>query len=58
MDLHSRLIRLSASSIANWLSRSRGWEPGDRVAIAMRNYPEFMLAYWAIVSMGAVVPWV
>lgn len=32
-----------------------GVEPGDRVAIAMRNYPEWMLAYWATVSMGAVV---
>jgi len=30
-------------------------QPGDRVAIAMRNYPEWMLAYWAVVSMGAVV---
>ena len=30
-----------------------GVEPGDRVAIAMRNYPEWVLAYWAIVSIGA-----
>ncbi|MFK8047955.1 MAG: class I adenylate-forming enzyme family protein [Halioglobus sp.] len=28
---------------------------GDRVAIAMRNYPEWMMAYVAIVSIGAVV---
>lgn len=42
------------ASIANWLA-ARGVQPGDRVAIAMRNYPEYMLAYWAIVSMGAVV---
>lgn len=28
---------------------------GDHVAIAMRNYPEWMLAYWAITSIGAVV---
>ncbi len=41
-------------SIANWLSM-QGVQPGDRVAIAMRNYPEWMLAYWAVVSMGAVV---
>ena len=26
---------------------------GDRVAIAMRNYPEWMLAYWACMSIGA-----
>jgi len=42
------------ASIANWL-HSQGVGPGDRVAIAMRNYPEWMLAYWAITSMGAVV---
>ncbi|MFT4825537.1 MAG: acyl-CoA synthetase (AMP-forming)/AMP-acid ligase II [Halioglobus sp.] len=41
-------------SIANWLS-GQGIVPGDRVAIAMRNYPEWMLAYWAVTSMGAVV---
>ena len=28
---------------------------GDRVAIAMRNYPEWMVAYTAIISAGAVV---
>jgi acyl-CoA synthetase (AMP-forming)/AMP-acid ligase II len=39
--------------IANWLT-SNGIQPGDRVAIAMRNYPEWMLYYWAIASIGAV----
>jgi len=42
------------ASIANWL-RAHGVQPGDRVAIAMRNYPEWLLAYWATVAMGAVV---
>ena len=28
---------------------------GDRVAIAMRNYPEWMLIYWACVSLGIAV---
>ena len=41
------------ASIANWLTQ-QGVQPGDRVAIAMRNYPEWMLSYWAVVSMGAV----
>lgn len=41
-------------SIANWL-QSQGVETGDRVAIAMRNYPEWLLAYWATVSIGATV---
>ena len=42
------------AAIANWLQQ-QGVKPGDRVAIAMRNYPEWMMAYWAITSMGAVV---
>jgi acyl-CoA synthetase (AMP-forming)/AMP-acid ligase II len=41
------------SRIANWLVK-QGVGPGDRVAIAMRNYPEWMLSYWAIASIGAV----
>jgi long-chain acyl-CoA synthetase len=41
------------SRIARWLT-DNGVKPGDRVAIAMRNYPEWLLSYWAIVSIGAV----
>jgi len=39
------------ASIAQWLL-DQGVEPGDRVAIAMRNYPEWMLAYWGCTSIG------
>ena len=39
------------ASIANWLI-AQGVEPGDRVAIAMRNYPEWMLIYWACACVG------
>jgi long-chain acyl-CoA synthetase len=28
---------------------------GDRVALAMRNYPEWVVGYWATVSVGAAV---
>ena len=42
------------ASIASWLV-AQGIEPGDRVGIAMRNYPEWMLAYWGIISAGATV---
>ncbi len=42
------------AGIANWLI-AKGVEPGDRVAIAMRNYPEWLLSYWATVSIGAAV---
>lgn len=40
------------AAIASWLV-AQGVGPGDRVAIAMRNYPEWMLVYWATVSIGA-----
>jgi long-chain acyl-CoA synthetase len=42
------------AAIASWLV-AQGVRPGDRVAIAMRNYPEYMLLYWAIASVGATV---
>ena len=40
-----------ANALAAWLAQ-QGVVPGDRVAIAMRNYPEWMIAYWACVSTG------
>ena len=42
------------ANIATWL-KQQGVESGDRVAIAMRNYPEWLLSYWAITSIGAAV---
>jgi len=30
-----------------------GVQRGDRVAIAMRNYPEWAVSYWATISLGA-----
>jgi long-chain acyl-CoA synthetase len=39
------------NAIAAWLA-AQGVGPGDRVAIAMRNYPEWLLVYWACVSTG------
>jgi long-chain acyl-CoA synthetase len=39
------------ASIANWLL-AEGVKPGERIAIAMRNYPEWLLLYWAAVSVG------
>ncbi|MEE2683374.1 MAG: class I adenylate-forming enzyme family protein [Actinomycetota bacterium] len=39
------------ASVANWFI-TQGVTTGDRVAIAMRNYPEWMLTYWACASIG------
>ena len=34
---------------------ARRLEPGDRVALAMRNYPEWMAAFIGVTSIGAVI---
>ncbi len=43
-----------AARIGQVLVHRCGVQPGDRVAIAMRNYPEWVLAFSAITSIGAV----
>jgi len=45
----------SVRQLAHSLVNDYGVQPGDRIAIAMRNYPEWALAYWATVSVGAAV---
>ena len=35
--------------------QARGVRPGDRVALAMRNYPEWMAVFIGVVSVGAVI---
>jgi long-chain acyl-CoA synthetase len=42
------------AAIAAWMT-AKGVKSGDRIAIAMRNYPEWMLIYWAAVSIGVAV---
>ncbi len=45
----------AASHLANVLVEQYGVKQGDRVAIAMRNFPEWSVAFWAATSAGAVV---
>lgn len=40
-------------ALAHHLRDVHGVGRGDRVALAMRNYPEWVFGYWAIVSIGA-----
>ncbi len=42
------------ASLAHFLSDA-GVKKGDRVAIGMRNYPEWMIGFWACQAIGAVV---
>lgn len=40
-------------ALAAHLVDDHGVQPGDRVAVSMRNYPEWVFSYWAIISVGA-----
>ena len=40
--------------IADALVSRYGVEPGDRIAISMRNYPEWIMSFAAIVSVGGI----
>jgi steroid-24-oyl-CoA synthetase len=46
--------RRKVAALANFL-RAAGVEKGDRVAIGMRNYPEWHIAFWACMALGAIV---
>ena len=40
--------------LATALARDYDIRPGDRIAITMRNYSEWVIAFWATVSIGAI----
>jgi long-chain acyl-CoA synthetase len=46
-----RLVVVLAGSLQDRF----GIGPGDRVAIAMRNYPEWVFTFWAVTFLGGVV---
>ncbi|MBI2170286.1 MAG: AMP-binding protein [Actinobacteria bacterium] len=50
-DDHYRLV----ARLATRLVDDFGVTKGDRVAIAMRNFPEWVAAFWAATAAGAVV---
>ena len=41
-------------AMATTLARQFGLGPGDRFAVALRNYPEWVFSFWAGVALGAV----
>ncbi len=45
----------TVATLAHALIERFGVDRGDRVAIAMRNLPEWVMAFWAAISVGAVV---
>ena len=50
---YRRLDELTAQLAG--LLRARGIEPGDRVGIMLPNVPEFAVAYYAVLRVGAIV---
>ena len=42
------------AALGHALAERLGVRKGDRVAIAMRNYPEWSVAFWATLAIGAV----
>lgn len=49
-EIFARTRRLAAH-----LQQSCGIRKGDRVALAMRNYPEWVISFWASLSIGAII---
>ena len=46
-------VAAAVRALAGHLHDVHGVRRGDRVAIGMRNYPEWVISYWAIASLGA-----
>ena len=45
---------VAVDKVCNWLVNDQGISKGDRIAIAMRNRPEWLVAFVAAVTVGAV----
>lgn len=45
----------AAATLARALVERYGVAKGDRVAIAMRNFPEWVIAFWAAAAAGAII---
>ncbi len=48
-------IAAQVRSLAHYLRDVHGVGSGDRIALAMRNYPEWIVGYWAGICLGAAV---
>lgn len=43
------------AALSQLLIAEFGVQKGDRVALAMRNFPEWPIVFWAVVSVGAII---
>jgi acyl-CoA synthetase (AMP-forming)/AMP-acid ligase II len=51
---YGELLRVAAGLAGRFRARY-GMQPGDRIAVAMRNYPEWPLVFWGAIAAGLVV---
>ncbi|MET0459850.1 MAG: class I adenylate-forming enzyme family protein [Ilumatobacteraceae bacterium] len=42
------------AGLAGYLADEHGIGKGDRIAIGMRNYPEWVISFWASMALGAI----
>ena len=47
-------LQLASRTLAHRLKADYGIEKGDRVAVIMRNYPQWPLGFYAALSLGAI----
>ncbi|TNE41497.1 MAG: long-chain fatty acid--CoA ligase [Alphaproteobacteria bacterium] len=50
-EAHDRAVR----ALAQHFQKDLGIKKGDRIALAMRNYPEWSITFWATAIIGAVI---
>ncbi len=48
-------IDTQVRALAHYLREVHGVGSGDRVAVSMRNYPEWVVSYWAVAALGAAL---
>jgi fatty-acyl-CoA synthase len=54
-DISYRRLTEEVEGLAGYLQRDLGVEKGDRVVVYVQNSPQFVIAYYAILQLGAVV---
>ena len=55
INISYRKLMEEVERLAGYLQRDLGVEKGDRVILYMQNSPQFAVAYYAILQLGAVV---
>ena len=55
INISYRKLMKEVERLAGYLQRDLGVEKGDRVVLYVQNSPQFVVAYYAILQLGAVV---